>query len=754
MTDMKNMNRIIIALLVACATLSCGKDEQSAFRGEDNYIASFALTRGETRYPAAVSADSILLSVLDNASLEGVVPAVVASENAVISPDPASITDWESPATFTVTAFDGQQRIYAYRLTRRPLSLEGDVTLTTQAEVDAFAAAGISIVNGNLSIAPVASIDTIKSLAGLDKLRSVKYALTIGTAYRGVDLAGLEQLESAGSVAVGSSYSTKMPLLARVALPALQVVKGNLVLYATAAKTIDLPALQLTKGDFLVDNDSLYTCNVPELTTVGGEFRVWRSKNFSTSLVVPKLQTAASLSFSSMIKLAGVEFPALQELTGRVYISYDVSAVDVVSMPALQSVGSLEISVPGRQGVDFRSLTRVNGDASLYIQGEQNFSSLTTVAGRLIIQAADDYAGFSSLASAGILYLTVGENCESLAGFAKLTRVEGDLSIAASYNSAAKLSDLSGLSALAFVGGKMSIEYLPNVTSLSAMQSLASIGSAGMAIRSVGLANFSSSTLPPSLAIVGTLSMVNMPLLEVIDVRGLGLKSITLNAMPKAIQLINNESALDLLYLEACKQVDCAGMGELKNLNMFVNGSAGIDFVISGIKKVGAANLNHGGASVTLPDLEEVSGTLALPNLAILPRLTRVGELTASANAWKGSLPFLAAIDGNCTLSTGYAASSWESLPLPALVSIGGTLSIKGYSSNAAYRNTKLTSLDDLASLASVKAVDIRYNSALVDYSGLRNALASFAAGDWTTADNAYNPSYQDLVDGNFTKQP
>ncbi|MDR1273891.1 MAG: hypothetical protein LBK12_05010 [Odoribacteraceae bacterium] len=748
---MKNMNRIIIALLVACATLSCGKDEQSAFRGEDNYIASFALTRGETRYPAAVSADSILLSVLDNASLEGVVPAVVASENAVISPDPASITDWESPATFTVTAFDGRQRTYAYRLTRRPLSLEGDATLTTQAEVDAFAAAGISIVNGNLSIAPAADVDAIQSLAGLSKLKSVKYALTIGAAYGGSNIDGLENLESAGNITVGSSYSTKMPLLTSVTFPALQVVKGDLTLYATAAKTVDFPALQLTKGNFSVNGDSLYTCNVPELTAVGGEFRVWYSRNISTSLVVPKLQTAGSLSFSSLTKLAGLEFPELREVAGRVYIT---SASDVVSMPALQSAGSLQVSATARQGADFRSLTRVNGDADLNVQGRINCSSLTTVTGRLMMPTTEDYTAYGSLSSTGTLYLNIGENCESLAGLEKLTRVEGDLNIAGSYSSVVKLSDLSGLRALAFVGGKMSIEYLPNVTSLSALQSLASIGSAGMAIRSVGLANFSSSTLPPSLAIVGTLSMVNMPLLEVIDVRGLGLKSITLNAMPKAIQLINNESALDLLYLEACKQVDCAGMGELKNLNMFVNGSAGIDFVISGIKKVGAANLNHGGASVTLPDLEEVSGTLALPNLAILPRLTRVGELTASANAWKGSLPLLAAIDGNCTLSTGYAASSWESLPLPALVSIGGTLSIKGYSSNAAYRNTKLTSLDDLASLASVKAVDIRYNSALVDYSGLRNALASFAAGDWTTADNAYNPSYQDLVDGNFTKQP
>jgi hypothetical protein len=459
-----------------------------------------------------------------------------------------------------------------------------------------------------------------------------------------------------------------------------------------------------------------------------------------------------------MDKLAGLEFPELRE-TGYVYLySYNNgSVVDVVNMPALQTVGNLEFTVPGRQGVDFRSLTRVNGNVNVSAQGEINYSSLTTVTGRLSIPAAEDYTEYGSLTSAGIIYLNVGANCTSLAGFEKLTRVEGDFSIVAPYNGNAKLADLSALHSLAFVGGKLTLEYLPNATSLAALQSLASVGSAEIAIRSFGMTHFSPAVCPPLLKKIEVLTLTSLPL-EVLDVRGLGMKNITLNSMQEhEIHLINDGSVLDQLYIEACKQVDCTGLDELKSLNLWVNGSAGRDIVISGIKKIETASLSHGGASLTMPDLEEVSGKLSLFYPTILPKLKRAGELAGGdpstwGRPWRNDLPELTTVDGNCTIATGgYGEeNSTEEINLPKLTTIGGTLSIKGYTSSAANRNLKLKNLNGLSSLVSVKAVDIRNNGVLTDYSGLQNALTSFS--DWTTADNAYNPSYQDMLDGKFTK--
>ncbi|MGV8094751.1 MAG: hypothetical protein AB2L24_23090 [Mangrovibacterium sp.] len=746
---MKNIRTIITAILAGFIAVSCSKDEESAFQGSDNYITSFALVQGDAKYYATITRDSVIVSLYENVSLEEITPQVVLSENSTISPEPGSITDWESQATFTVTAYNGRQRTYKYELKRLPLIQPGNITLTTQADVEAFAASGISVVEGSLNIAQSVNDDTIKSLVGLSKLKSVKYGVNIGSAYAGRNLEGLGNLETAQSVTIGSGSRTSMKKLTGISLPALKTVSNAFTVAAYAVKNMDMPVLKTVGGKLSIDADSLYNCHAPDLEEVAGEFRIWYSKNYST-IAFPKLRKINAMTFSSLTRTSVAEFPALEEVTGRIYMA-SMGALNKIDMPALQTVGSIDISgsVPG--GLDMRSLTSVDGAVSISsITGAIDFSSLERVQGNFYVPARSDFRFLRSLKTAGTLTVNVTENCQSLAGLENLTHIEGNLSILGVYAGNAALADLSALESLTSVGGTFSIEQLPQLTSLSGLKSLSSTGL--LYIRNVGITHFTSATLPASLKQVASLSILENRL-EELNISGMGVKTLNLEAMKeKEIKLTNDGSVLDLLYIQACKQITCSGMNQVTMLRFMVNGASGLNTVVSGIKEVATADLYHGATSLTMPDLEDVQGQLKVyGNSTNLPKLKHAGEILGNT-AWKCNLPELTTIDGNCTIPTSYGTSSVEEINLPKLKTIGGTLRIAGYSNSASYRNTKLTNLNGLSSLTSVKAVSIVNNNVLKDYSGLKNALSSFTAADWTVGYNGYNPTYQELVEGKFTE--
>lgn len=89
-----------------------------------------------------------------------------------------------------------------------------------------------------------------------------------------------------------------------------------------------------------------------------------------------------------------------------------------------------------------------------------------------------------------------------------------------------------------------------------------------------------------------------------------------------------------------------------------------------------------------------------------------------------------------------------EQLNIPLIKTINGTLNFSG----DYYTNNKLTNLEFFAVLNSLKAVTIKYNNALVDFSGLKNALNSVSADGWNVSDNAYNPTYTDAKAGKLIK--
>lgn len=147
------MRKILILAAAVFAFCGCNdKEENQPFAGIDNHITSFALTAKDgTVYRAALVGDEIVVSIPRNVSLEGDTADYELCEQAILYPDPARITDWDNEHRFRVMAYNQTLRDYAYSVKRNDVTA-GSVALPTQADVEAFAATGATVIEGNLTI--------------------------------------------------------------------------------------------------------------------------------------------------------------------------------------------------------------------------------------------------------------------------------------------------------------------------------------------------------------------------------------------------------------------------------------------------------------------------------------------------------------------------------------------------------------------------------------------------------------------------
>ena len=383
-----NIKTIIISLLAPLFMVTCN-DDDSAFSGNDNHIASFQLKQGENTFYAAISQDKLTVTVPANLSLQGATATIIISELASISPDPSSITDWDNEQTFTVTSYNGNKQTYIYNVAHNAVSKDGDVALLTQADVDAFAALELSELDGSLTIGAATGQDSIYSLKGLEKLKQVKYDLIINPTYAGSDLEGLENLELIGSLQIMRNKKLK-----NVTLPKLQAIMLGLTINEGGLETLQFPELLKVDNEIsLMNLDSLLVMEFPKLKSVvnnvtlqagwninklqkihfpalekiGGKLDITNWKEV-TETAFPNLLNVRELNISSLNKLEKMEFPSLEKVGGKMYFA---------------------VTNENITAVDFSSLTAINGDFTLpdfpKITTSDWIKSLATVSGKLQI---------------------------------------------------------------------------------------------------------------------------------------------------------------------------------------------------------------------------------------------------------------------------------------------------------------------------------------------------------------------------------
>jgi len=405
----------IVILLIILA--GCHKD--NLFQGKDNDIASFQLKKNDLVLSASIIQDSIVIQAPGNVSLAGATATILLSEHARISPDPASVTDWEKTQQFTVTSYNGATRTYAYVFQRTLISKDGDITLTTQADVEALAKLGVNRINGSLTVGKTTGSDSVYTLEPLKGLRAITGDLILNPTFAGTDLKGLDSLTSVGAFLIGKDLSFYEPG------PPMNL------------KTLSLPHLKQVITNMVINGVGITTLDCPELTTIGLGLQVIYVDDL-TKVEFPKLESVLqSITMQGNFMpnaLQSVSFPALTSVGGDIYM-VQWSNLEIVSFPALTSAGSFNIL------------------------GE---TTLTTLAAPKLATIATniDLSYNTSLTSLDLTALSrIGgslrmENVSSLVNFDglhNLTDIAGDLTIASN----PLVKNLNALNKLKTVGGNL-----------------------------------------------------------------------------------------------------------------------------------------------------------------------------------------------------------------------------------------------------------------------------------------------------------
>lgn len=688
---MNFLKKVLLGLCLATAFSACSDDDND-FVGTDNSITAFTLSLNGQQYKAYVSDNEIVVAVPEGVSLNGANAVVKLSENAVISPDPAGITAWDEEYSFTVKAYNEATHSYTYRLVYTPVVSEGNIVLGTQAAVDAFAASGVSVVEGSLTIGVSGSEDTIRDLSGLAKLKEVTYTLSVSSNYAGKDLSGLSKLEKVGRLSIGNN-----PAFTEVSLPALTRVGQGVSIESPYIEQVVLPELSFVGEDFTMSCDSLRSMNFASLESVGGGLTLkgvsgYRGEN---------------------LKISKIEIPVLKTIGGQLHLE-NWSNVNQVSFPELISCGDFYMyTFPMLTQLEFPKLQRCEEKVLLL-----SCSELTEVS-------------FPKLEWMKNMEIRLCSKVTRL-DLSSLKEVGEKLDL-----QDLAITDLSGLRSLEKVGGRFNLQGMPEVTSLDGLTALKSVG------------EWQIYNLP-------AISEVNVKGLElgILSLQGstiIGTKVVGDRVFSGVLSL-NDASNSQVQEMPVLEGIEVLGGFSLSAQSMTTFEWPGIKEITG---KIEFSSVNAA-TRISMPDLEKVGtlkfGYVNRVQSVEFPKLVSVEEnvewqVTSSAMT-KVELPELASVGGNFTLQLGTNPVSVVSMP--KLTTIGGELKLPG--SNWS-KNNSLTNLDGFSALTSVGKVTIQYHAALVSFAGLKHVVDALEDSQWTVSGNGYNPKLSDMKAGKYTEE-
>ena len=420
--------RLVAGCLLASVTLFSACKKKSDFVGVDNYITSFSLKKGSSTFTAAITDSSIIIKAPEGYSLDSAVATLSLSEHASIYPNPTAIVSWGDESLFVVTSYDGMKKTYKYVVQRSDISLNGSIVLATQADVDAFAAKGVTEIAGNLVIGSAGGKDSITNLNGLYQLRKIDYGLTIYPTFSATAIIGLDNLTSVGDLVIQPA-----PDLSNFTLPALTTAK-SITITNHLVYDVEFPKLtNITQG--LTITAPLNVLSLPNLKQVGGAISFTSDEAINSALIpvfsFPALTSAGSVSItgfnqarkldfpvmtscgdinlSNLSFMDNVNFPSLQTSSGTITFP-EPSKVTIASFPALTQAAGLSLSGKTLNAVEFPRLKTL---ANLQVQrvaldGIKDFTALTTVTGQVFLNQLPNMTQASlpaSLKTIGTLFI-------------------------------------------------------------------------------------------------------------------------------------------------------------------------------------------------------------------------------------------------------------------------------------------------------------------------------------------------------------
>lgn len=707
---------IICCLALLCT--ACSEEKTELPWGSDNYIVSFSLTTGADTYPAVIRDGRITVSIPYNVSLESAQVSYELCEHASIYPDPATVADWNQEWQFLVSSYDNQNdRTYLYTVERTDIATDGSLTLRTQAEVDAFARSGINTVEGNLTIGGEDEENPVTNLDGLKNLVSVRCDLTITAAYTGETLAGLENLTACESLRIGSAAHPN-ETLRQLSLPALKEVKGALCICGTALQTADFKSLQNVAGHFVLQSDALLQLTADELISVAGNMTLVgttadEAKAPCEQMYFPKLQRIdGTLTLSRFDRLSGLgttfgvltqagalryehlalantfEFPLIGT-TGDITVT-DCPILRSVLLPALTDAGSLEITgCPAIETLSFPKAERFDGDVSLAtLPAIKDFGeflpALKAISGDLLIEDLSSLEGVLDLSGC-----TFSPNSTL------------DLRLVA----ATRLTELRG----GDFGGSLRID----ASSLTPQPEAMPFEITGFknldTLRIAGFTHISELSLPTescddlTIENCGSQAPFTLSLPNLVEVRGTLL----------------------------CRNCGKAGEANSASFPRLINVGRQLSFY------VGASSFTV----LEFPLLETVGNGEPVSDD---PADDYALYTMPSGCAGEFILPSLQRVNGSMLVSTWNTSTDRAvAFRFPSLQSVAGEISV----GHTAYKNKSVATLD-FSALTAAGAVRIGNLSSVTDFSTFTQALPRLSEQTWSVTDCGYNPTYQQMLDG------
>ncbi len=433
----KVMKKLLPALLVLLLALaSCKKERTAGTTSADNTATAVPQYSGQITItelsPATVSEGTVvtisgtnfgtyatLLTVLFNgkiAPIQSITPTEIKVKVSPTTSGTVAILT-SNGQTFTGPAFT----YVSSDLFIAPYA-SGDVTLTTQADVDAFVAVnkGKQLhITGNLNIGLISIPKSdITSVAGLSNITAVS-----------------------GTITFYNTKITEAPFLNTI------TTAGNISIQFCGFTTLSFNNLQTFTGNLILNNlSNLASVSLKGLTTVN------------------------DISLMGCPLLTDVSF--LNSIISANSISFEYLGANTIVMDNLTRIttGGLSVFIYNNLNhISFKSLTAVTG--RLYISFCQqlsnvNFSSLTSISNKLTLAGTNltDLSGFSALQTLGSITLSGNAALINLHGLEHLTTLSSP-AIDPTNVSSAPVSRFGGI----YIGSNVKL------TSLSGLQNITTV---------------------------------------------------------------------------------------------------------------------------------------------------------------------------------------------------------------------------------------------------------------------------------------
>jgi len=593
------------------------------------------------------------------------------------------------------------------------LELEAQITLSTQAEVDAWDQS-ITNLSGDLTITgnDITNVDALSNLTSIDgKLRLLENNMLS-------NIDGLSNLDSiSGSFLIG-----KNNLLTNLdGLSSLTSISGFYINENAALTNLDgLSSLISPVFGSIYRN--------PALTNIDGLSNLTEVSHFQIidNVALTNIDGLSGLtSFEVYMRI--INNDALTNIDGLSGLTNIEDKLEIEENDALTNIDGLSglTSIQGSLTIgDNFSLTNVDGlsgltvvEGSLTIDGNSGLTNVDGLSGltsiyslSIVGSGLSNVDGLSGLTSVeGSLLISIwGSSLTNIDGLSGLTSVEGSLTIYA--------SNVDGLSGLTSVEGSLSISGATNVDGLSNIISLTGTLNIGAGVPNIdglsGLTNIEGRLYLSSYELTDVDGLSNVTSISgILEISHFYAFQAALTNIDGLSNLTSLEGSIELYNISSLKNVD--GLSGLTSIEGSLS-ITGRQWVMGNID--GLSNVNSISGTVRIGAIE---GNYALTNVDGLSGLTSLeGELFITGNDALTNidgLSSLTSIEGSLFIYGNGELINVDGLS--SLSSISGTLEIGN-----SYNNYSLTNVDGLSGLTTLEGdLLIRNNQELTNIDGLYN---------------------------------